>query len=475
MRQKRQVYNPFLPLNEYIPDGEPHVFEGRIYLFGSHDRFNGDRYCMDDYVCYSADIHDITDWKMEGVIYRKDQDPRNMTGSHCLWAPDVAKGPDGKYYLYYCFDTLPEIGVAVSSQPYGPYDYLGLVHDSNGTVLGRGAGDLIQFDPGIFIDHDDEIYLYSGNAPRHQNEEMNKGSQVMRLYPDMITLKDKPRPLIPDVRNSRGTGFEGHEFFEASSIRRIGEIYYFIYSDIQSSALCYAVSDKPDKNYRFGGQIITLGDTGYQGRRADQPQNFTGNIHGGMECINGRWYIFYHRQTNKTQFSRQACAEEITILPDGSIPQVEMTSCGLNGGPLSGEGRYPAVIACNLQGKEGAVFSSKLLMDKRFPFFTQEDSCPFIANMTDGALAGYKYFDIKNAETIIVEIRGSASGKMVVYSGSEEVICAEIKIDAETEEWIAFSASFHVKASATALSFIYKGKGAIDFKSFELKGRKTCE
>lgn len=121
--------------------------------------------------------------------------------------------------------------------------------------------------------------------------------------------------------------------------------------------------------------------------------------------------------------------------------------------------RYPAVIACNLQGKEGAVFSSKLLMDKRFPFFTQEDSCPFIANMTDGALAGYKYFDINNAETIIVEIRGSASGKMVVYSGSEDVICAEIKIDAETEEWTEFSASFHVKAGATAFPSAIKEKG----------------
>ena len=61
--------------------------------------------------------------------------------------------------------------------------------------------------------------------------------------------------------------------------------------------------------------------------------NYTGNTHGGIVQINGEWYIFYHRQTNEHQFSRQGCAERIEILKDGSIPQVEMTSCGLNDGP----------------------------------------------------------------------------------------------------------------------------------------------
>ena len=75
---------------------------------------------------------------------------------------------------------------------------------------------------------------------------------------------------------------------------------------------------------------------------------YGGNNHGSMVQIGEKWYIFYHRQTNGTSFSRQAMAQEIQILPDGSIPQVEMTSCGLNGGPLVGKGTYPAHIACNL-------------------------------------------------------------------------------------------------------------------------------
>ena len=64
--QKKQVYNPFLPLNEYIPDGEPHVFGDRVYIFGSHDREGGYTFCMEDYVTYSAPVDDLSDWRYEG-------------------------------------------------------------------------------------------------------------------------------------------------------------------------------------------------------------------------------------------------------------------------------------------------------------------------------------------------------------------------------------------------------------------------
>ena len=67
MSEDRQAFNPYLPLNEYIPDGEPHVFGNRIYLYGSHDRFRGAGFCLNDYVCYSADLNDLTEWKYEGV------------------------------------------------------------------------------------------------------------------------------------------------------------------------------------------------------------------------------------------------------------------------------------------------------------------------------------------------------------------------------------------------------------------------
>ena len=87
-----------------------------------------------------------------------------------------------------------------------------------------------------------------------------------------------------------------HAFFEASSIRKIHGKYYLIYSSVNSHELCYAVSDAPDKGYRFGGTVVDIGDVYLHGRTEEEAQNCLGNTHGGIERINGQWYVFYHRQ-----------------------------------------------------------------------------------------------------------------------------------------------------------------------------------
>lgn len=479
---KKQVFNPYLPSYEYIPDGEPHVFDGRLYIYGSHDRFDGELFCMNDYVSYSADIHDLKEWRYEGVIYRKDQDPRNPEGIRCMWAPDVVRGLDGRYYLYYCLDWLPQIGVAVCDTPAGSYEFLGLVKHPDGTPLGDKQGDLIQFDPGIFIDEDGSIYLYSGNAPTEKNQEGcgNRGSQVMRLEEDMVTLKEEPKELLPTVDNSEGTGFEGHEFFEASSIRKINGTYYFVYSSVQSHELCYAVSTRPDGGYRYGGTLVSIGDIGYQGRTQEDAVNFLGNTHGGIECADGKWYVFYHRQTNWTQYSRQGCAEEIEILPDGSIPQVEMTSCGLNGGPLEGLGEYEARIACNLRGKEGVVMSLPKFKKFGYPCFTQDgqdredNPNQYIADMTDGAEAGFKYFDFGQVKEVCVKVRGKGEGRFIISqisgaSSKDGNVCGTVEIQADSDDWTVFTGELHVPQGKGPLYFRYEGEGTIDFYSFILQ------
>ena len=102
---KKQAFNLYLPAWEYTPDCEPYVFDGRVYSYGSHDRFNSLMYCLNDYVCYSAPVDDLGNWRYEGVIYKATDDPLNKEGKACLYAPDVTKGPDGRYYLYYCLDS----------------------------------------------------------------------------------------------------------------------------------------------------------------------------------------------------------------------------------------------------------------------------------------------------------------------------------------------------------------------------------
>ena len=161
-----QAFNPYLPSWEYIPDGEPYVFGDRVYVYGSHDKFNAPIFCVKDYVCWSAPLNNLADWSCSGVIFRKNQDPMNRTGLRLLFAPDVAPGPDGRYYLYYAYDFLGTIGVAVCDKPDGQYEFYGHVHYADGTLLGRRKGDEFPFDPGVLVDDDDRVYLYSGFATK---------------------------------------------------------------------------------------------------------------------------------------------------------------------------------------------------------------------------------------------------------------------------------------------------------------------
>ena len=154
-----QAFNPYLPSWEYIPDGEPRVFGDRVYVYGSHDHFNAPIFCVGDYVCWSAPVDNLKDWRYEGVIFRKNQDPKNKLGIRLLFAPDVVQGPDGKYYLFYAFDFMGMIGVAVSDKPAGPYAFHGHVHYDDGVIWGRRKNDQFPFDPGVLVDDDGSVYL----------------------------------------------------------------------------------------------------------------------------------------------------------------------------------------------------------------------------------------------------------------------------------------------------------------------------
>lgn len=161
------------------------------------------------------------------------------------------------------------------------------------------------------------------------------------------------------------------------------------------------------------------------------------------------------------------------MLPDGSIPQVEITSCGLNGGPLEGRGEYEARIACNLMSARGAVpYAMDRALAPLHPYFTQEeapDGKPrqYIANLTDSALAGFKYFSFSSARTISVWLRGSGEGQLMVGTIVEEPAAALIPVH-PSEEWTRYTAPLAVPDRTTQLCFIFNGTGAVDFLKFEL-------
>ncbi|MCL2244517.1 MAG: family 43 glycosylhydrolase [Treponema sp.] len=470
---KKQGFNPYLPSWEYIPDGEPHVFGGRVYVYGSHDKFNGYVYCMNDYVCWSAPEDDLTDWRFEGEIYKKTDDPFNSDGSMCLYAPDVTTGSDGKYYLYYALDKMDVISVAVCDTPAGKFNFLGYVQYPDGTLYGRKEGDIHQFDPGVLTEGE-KTYLYTGFC--WPDDKSRKGSTAVVLKSDMLIINEGPVFIAPTSCYSEGTGFEGHEFFEASSVRKRGDIYYFIYSSIALNELCYATSKNPLKDFIYGGIIISNTDKYIDTYKpAGKPMNDNGNNHGSIVEIKGKWYIFYHRHTNGKEFSRQACLEPIKINDDGSINQVLMTSCGPNNGPLAGRGEYPSYIACNFFCAENndqplAGYWSK--RDPLLPYVTQDgkdgdEETGFVANINTQYGIGFKYFDCKGINAVSVKTRGYNVGFFEVKTSWDGPLLGKIKIDS-SNVWKEFLSEIKIPDGIQSLYFVYMGKGAATLKSFNL-------
>lgn len=475
--QKKQVYNPFLPLNEYIPDGEPHVFGDRVYHFGSHDKEGGYTYCMLDYVSYSAPVDDLSDWRYEGVIYKASQDPQYPNLKY-MYAPDVVQGNDGRYYLYYAMGGdygyggyVGPISVAVSDSPAGQYEFVGFVQNPDGTPMLK----YVCFDPAVINDNG-TIRLYYGTQygyeeepdfmenPKYIESEMEMfgrskeeilsyedsimGPSMAVLEDDMITVKEEAKHIIP--YKVKGTTFETHPFFEGASMRKVGEKYYFVYSSWQNHELCYATSDYPDKDFVFGGTIVSNGDVGYEGRSVNNKLNMTGTTHGSIVEINGEWYVFYHRLTHKSDYSRQACAQKIEIAADGSIKQVEITSCGLNEGPLKCEGTYPAVIACNLTNGN-MPHGSNSIYAMAFPNVTNIGEDRFIGEIEHGTLIGYKYFDCKNVTKLGVVARFETEENLVKYDGpvrlDERCFDDEKNLKAHTVKAATSDCNFEVRTS----------------------------
>ena len=243
--------------------------------------------------------------------------------------------------------------------------------------------------------------------------------------------------------------------------------------------LCYATSKSPTEGFQYGGVIISNNDLGIDSYKpGNKPMYYGGNNHGSMVQIGEKWYIFYHRQTNGTSFSRQAMAQELTILPDGSIPQVEMTSCGLNGGPLEGRGTYPAHIACNLfcdteSTYTGGIAGNLFWVDPHCPRITQDgrdgDEEPgYIMNMMNSATAGFKYFNFQGVTKVTIRVRGYCNGVFQVKTAWDGPVLGEIPVRF-TNVWQDYTAEIALPDGVHPLYFTYSGPGSGALLSFTLE------
>lgn len=352
--------NPYLPGWEYIPDGEPRVFGGRVYVYGSHDNAGSVKFCDHVLKCWSAPVDDLNSWTCHGDIFRTREtadypaDTDWTDSSNYLYAPDVVE-KDGKYYLYAYI--INSVGcVAVSDKPEGPFK---LLSKYKYTIPDEICCNGWFIDPGVLVDDDGRTYIYCG-FERSFMAEVN--SSNMYEIADGSCIEH----IIP-IEKTENFPDEDGLFFEACSPRKIGDTYYLIYSPKRGSRLAYATADSPTGPFVYRGYIVDNG--------VDYPG---GNDHGSVAEINGQWYIFYHRMTNGTIMSRRGCVEKIEILPDGTIPPVEMTSLGFEDS-LDPYRITPAEIACVLKG--GAVITEKSVFER------------VITDISEDCVIGYKYFD----------------------------------------------------------------------------------
>lgn len=351
--------NPYIPLWDHNPDGEPRVFEDpdnpgkyRAYIITSHDVFLRG-YCGPDIRIWSAPVEDLTAWRDEGPAFTYKIGEQWDT----MYAPDVAEvvGKDGKktYYLYPNDQTGGRNGlVAKSDRPAGPYTAINTLPDDPSKLQ---PGSLIGFDPGVFVekvtdpnDPDYNIgfrayafYGFQGSSAIQLDQStmytLRPGTEVS--YPFIPAraafMPRPPRPGQPAARPQPPMEykhlFPGEDpkvfaFFEASSIRQVGNKYVVVYSGysgeeyglpMSNSTLRYAYADNPLGPYKSGGVIVDARSIDLNEDGSALVTRYSGhNTHGSLLEINGQWYIFYHRAPRGNMNSRQAMVEPVKVVWD---------------------------------------------------------------------------------------------------------------------------------------------------------------
>ena len=448
-----QAQNPYLPLWEHLPDGEPRVFEDpdnpgkyRAYIIGSHD-VTYSAYCGPDIRMWSAPVEDLTQWRDEGPIFTHYVDGQWDT----MFAPDLVEIKDkatGKktYYLYphsRGWQRVPM--VCKGDRPNGPFTPINLTEDGRRCL----PGSLIDFDPSVFVE----------NITNKKDPDYAKGFRAYVFYGfqhstacelDQNTMYSKREgtelidPFIPassyegKLLDKEGSEYKAlyqgqnpldFNFFEASSIRQVGNKYVMVFSGYSgkeyglgntNSALRYAFGDSPLGPWRSGGVLVdSRGVVPNEDGSHLITTNAGHNTHGSLQEINGQWYVFYHRPPRGFGYARQAMVAPVKIIWDkkpvakGGVVKItgynpytdkvgnniwtakasdgneytgaEVTSEGFQIYGLPPYQYYSAGIACFMTG---GTNSNEWMQDNHDVWNNSMD----LAGITNGGIVGFKYF-----------------------------------------------------------------------------------
>lgn len=308
----------------YTADPSAHVFNGKIYVYGSHDidagipeKDDGSHFAMKDYHVLSMDSigGKVTD---NGVAIDIKDIP--WVGRQ-LWAPDAAY-KNGQYYLYFPAKDKQDIfriGVATSNSPTGPFK-----------AQPEPIKESYSIDPAVFTDANGDSYMYFGGIWGGQLQKWQKGkfdatygqepadstapaltAKIAKLSKDMLHFDGpvKDVKIVDKDGKQLLAGDHKRRFFEASWMHKYNGKYYFSYSTGNTHFICYATGDNP-----YGPFI-------YQGIILHPVQGWTN--HESIVEVHGKWYIFYHdtQLSGKTHL-RNVKLTELHYGPDGSIEPI---------------------------------------------------------------------------------------------------------------------------------------------------------
>lgn len=306
--------------NMYTADPRAHVYEGKVYIYPSHDldkdveeNDDGDHFQMEDYHVYSMENipGEIVDHgeaiHIKDVPWAKRQ----------MWSNDVGE-KNGKYYMYFPAkdkDDIFRIGIAISDKPGGPFK-----------ALPEPMKGGFSIDQTVFVDNDGTRYLYWGGiwggqlqrwktGKYEKNDDLNGPDEpalcakVAKLSDNMLEFAEKPRDVVILDQDGKPilTKDENRRFFEAAWMHKYNGKYYFSYSTGNTHLLCYAIGDNPYGPFTYRGVILTpvLGWT----------------THHSIVEFKGKWWLFYHDSSlsgGKTHLRSMKVAE-LKYNPDGSI------------------------------------------------------------------------------------------------------------------------------------------------------------
>jgi len=405
--------NPYLPLWEHMPDGEPRVFDDpdrpgrqRVYVVGSHDTHQS-KYCGIDVHIWSAPAEDLTQWRDEGAVFSWFVNGQWDT----IYAPDLVETVDKQtskktYWLYPHSRGYGRVGmVCRGDRPTGPFTPVNLRPDGKKCV----ENSPLDFDPAAFVetvaDPKDPDYNRGYRAYAYWGF---KGSAACELDAgSMYGVREGRQVMAPFLTDD-------FKFFEASSIRQVGNKYVFIYSGFSgseyglaecNSTLRYAYSDSPLGPWTQGGVLVDSRGivTSNDGSRLIIT-NSGHNTHGSIIQVGDQWYVFYHRAPRNFGYARQGLVAPVRVTWDkkpvskgGRVTitgettyraadgheyrGAEVTSEGFQIFGLPPYQYYSAGIACYMSNQEW-------LQDNYDTWLNGQT----LKGVTGGSVVGYKYF-----------------------------------------------------------------------------------